>query len=102
MSKKASNKAPKRSPRKTATPAQTPAPATPPPPPQPAPALLRVVASATASLSRNRRIVAERLENGITNITITNSDSKVIAFGLSDEAAFGLLATLSVTVPSHA
>jgi hypothetical protein len=101
MSKKASNKAPKRSPRKTVTPAQTPAPATP-PPPQPAPALLRVVASATAHLTRNRQIGAERLENGITNITITNSDSKVIAFGLTPEAALGLLSTLSVTAPSHA
>ena len=71
------------------------------PVPAPEPARSRVVTSATASLARDRRIVVERLENTITNITVTNTDGKVIAFGLSPDAAHGLLCALNLTAPSH-
>ena len=71
------------------------------PVPAPEPARSRVVTSATASLARDRRIVVERLENTITNITVTNTDGKVIAFGLSPDAAHGLLCALKLAAPSH-
>ena len=67
----------------------------------PEPARSRIVTSATASLTRGRGIVVERLENTLTNITITNTDGKVIAFGLSPDAAHGLLCALNLTAPSH-
>lgn len=76
-------------------------PTAPTPAPAPEPARSRVVTSATASLARDRRIVVERLENTITNITITNTDGKVIAFGLSPDAAHGLLCALNLAAPSH-
>ena len=71
------------------------------PVPAPEPARSRIVTSTTASLTRERQIVVERLENTITNITVTNTDGKVIAFGLSPDAAHGLLCALNLAAPSH-